>query len=102
MCEWLERYHTGTMQQHCTRLEEQIKLRLFPPCIQLRLTYAKDPTMWTCNQNVFLLVKSIMAPTDYIQFPLQVKIPDKGKKRYVHATGFCMNVVGTVSSCRDC
>ena len=78
MCEWLERYHTGT-EQHCTRLQDEIESRLFPPCIQLRLTYAKDPTTWTSRQNVSLVVKRIMAPTEHIPFLLQVKVPDNGK-----------------------
>lgn len=79
MCEWLEKYHTCT-EQHCTRLQDEIESRLFPPCIQLRLTYAKDPTAWTSRQSVSLVVKRIMAPTDHIQFPLQVKVPGNGKR----------------------
>ena len=79
MCEWLEKYHTDT-EQHCIRLRDEIESRLFPPCIQLRLTYAKDPATWTSKQNVSLVVRRIMAPTDDIQFPIQVKVPDNGKK----------------------
>ena len=84
--------------QHCTRLQEQIEFRLFPPCIQLRLTYAKDPTMWTSKQNLFLVVKSITAPSDHIQFLLQVKVPGNGKKRK-HAASSCMV---SLSRCKDC
>ena len=102
MCEWLERYHRGT-EQHCTRLQDEIESRLFPPCIQLRLTYAKDPTTWTSRQNVSLVVKRIMAPTDPIQFPIQVKAPDSdlNGKKWKHTASSGMSIVETVSGCGD-
>lgn len=76
LVEWMERYHLDTGQGVCNRLQEEIADRLFPPCIQLRLTYDRDPTMWTSRQNVVLVVNSLLPHTEPITFPLQVKIPD--------------------------
>ena len=71
--------------ERCTTLVEEIEWRSFPPCILLRLRYDVDPTMWTSKQNVLLIVKDIMDPTDHIQYPLQVKVPGNNGKKRKHA-----------------